>query len=124
MEYSLPIRKKKGFQPLQAIWKGKIVDAIFRGGKKHSNYGNSVVNMMGDLVRAIRKEYNETVTIIIRLDSGFFDEKILRECDRLGIGFICTGKMYKGVKEYVGVQPESQWKTYSNRNQEWKYLEF
>ena len=32
--------------------------------------------------------------------------------------------MYKGVKEYVGVPPEGQWKTYSNRNQDWKYLEF
>lgn len=117
-------KKVKGFQPLHAIWKGKIVDAIFRGGKKHSNYGNTVVNMMRDLVHVIRKEYRETVTIIVRLDSGFFDEKILRECDKLGIGFICTGKMYRGVKEYVGVQPESQWKSYSNRNQEWEYLEF
>ncbi len=117
-------KKVKGFQPLQAIWKGKIVDAIFRGGKKHSNHGNSVVNMMRDLVQAIRKEYCERVTIIVRLDSGFFDEKVLRECDKLGIGFICTGKMYKGVKEYVGVQPESRWDVYSNRNQDWKYLEF
>jgi hypothetical protein len=30
-------KKVKGFQPLQLIWKGKIIDAIFRGGKKHSN---------------------------------------------------------------------------------------
>ena len=117
-------KKVKGFQPLHAIWKGKIVDAVFRGGKKHSNYGNTVVNMMRELVQVIRKEYRETVTIIVRLDSGFFDEKILRECDKLGIGFICTGKMYRGVKEYVGVQPESQWKSYSNRNQDWEYLEF
>ncbi|GAX60907.1 hypothetical protein SCALIN_C15_0048 [Candidatus Scalindua japonica] len=117
-------KKVKGFQPLQAIWNGKIVDAVFRGGKKHSNYGNTVVNMMRDLVRVIREEYSETVTIIVRLDSGFFDEKILQACDNLGVGFICTGKMYKGVKEYVGVQLEDQWDVYSNRNQEWKYLEF
>ena len=117
-------KKVKGFQPLHAIWNGKIVDAIFRGGKKHSNYGNSVVNMMRDLVQAIRQEYSDTVTIIVRLDSGFFDEKILRECDQLGIGFICTGKMYRSVKEYVGAQPESQWKVYGNRDQNWKYLEF
>ncbi len=117
-------KQVKGFQPLQAIWKGKIIDAIFRGGKKHSNYGNSVVNMLKDLVGVIRKEYCETVTIIIRLDSGFFDEKILRACDDLGVGFICTGKMYKGVKEHVGVQPESQWKSYYNSKQEWKYVEF
>src|SRR5205085_11939665 len=33
-------KKVKGFQPLQLIWDGKIVDAIFRRGKRHSNYGN------------------------------------------------------------------------------------
>jgi hypothetical protein len=69
-------KRVKDFLPLQAIWKGKIVDAIFRGGKKHSNNGNSVVNMMRDLVQVIRLEYSESVTIIVRLDSGFFDEKI------------------------------------------------
>lgn len=32
--------------------------------------------------------------------------------------------MYKGVKEYVGTQPESEWGKYSNGHQEWGYLEF
>ncbi len=117
-------KKVKGFQPLQVIWKGKIVDAIFRGGKKHSNYGNAVVNMVTELVKGIRKEYSETVTIILRMDSGFFDEKNLIACDKLGIGFICTAKMYKVVKEYVGTQPGSEWKKYNNGHQEWGYLEF
>src|SRR5207253_907844 len=35
-------KKVKGFQPLQLIWEGKIVDAIFRRGKRHSNYGHDV----------------------------------------------------------------------------------
>ncbi len=117
-------KKKKGFQPLQIIWKSKIVDAIFRGGKKHSNYGNTVVNMVTDLVQLIRKEYSETVTIILRADSGFFDEDNLKAFDQLGIGFICTGKMYKGVKEYVGAQREREWKKYDNGHQEWEYIEF
>jgi len=117
-------KNKKGFQPLQIIWKNKIVDAIFRGGKKHSNYGNTVVNMVTGLVKVIRKEYSETVTIILRMDSGFFDEKNLIAFDKLGIGFICTGKMYKGVKEYVSTQAEREWKTYNNGHQEWEYMEF
>jgi len=65
-------KKVKGFQPLQAIWKGKIVDAIFRGGKKHSNYGNSVVNMMRSLVQVIRQEYSETVTFSFRMTCRCF----------------------------------------------------
>ena len=50
-----------------------------------------MVNMMKE--RNARKEYRETVTIIIRLDSGFFDEKILRACDKLGVGFIFTSHL-------------------------------
>jgi hypothetical protein len=117
-------KKVKGFQPLQLIWDGKIVDAVFRGGKKHSNYGNTVVNMITEIVKLIREEYSETVTIILRLDSGFFDEKNFAVFDDLGIGFICSGKMYKGVKEYVGSQAESEWGKYDNGHQEWKYIEF
>jgi len=44
--------------------------------------------------------------------------------DKLGIGFICTGKMYKGVKEYVGTQTEREWEKYNNGHQEWEYMEF
>ncbi|MCP5002769.1 MAG: IS1380 family transposase [Planctomycetes bacterium] len=117
-------KKEKGFQPLQIIWKGKIVDAIFRGGKKHGNYGKTVVNMVTDLVKVIRKEYCEKVTITLRTDSGFFDEKNFIAFDQLGIGFICTGKMYKGVKEYVGAQREREWGKYDNGHQEWDYIEF
>ena len=39
-------KKVKGFQPLQLIWNGKIVDAIFRRGKRHSNYGRDVEKMI------------------------------------------------------------------------------
>ena len=117
-------KKVKGFQPLQIIWNGKIVDAIFRGGKKHCNYGNTVVNMVTELVNLIREEYSERVTIILRIDSGFFDEVNFIAFDKLGIGFICTGKMYKGVKEYIGAQSKSEWGKYDNGHQEWEYMEF
>ncbi|KPA12874.1 hypothetical protein MHK_006919, partial [Candidatus Magnetomorum sp. HK-1] len=43
-------KKVKGFQPLQVIWDGKIIDAIFRGGKKNGNSGNTVVNVITKLV--------------------------------------------------------------------------
>jgi hypothetical protein len=32
-------KKVKGFQPLQMTWGRFIIDAVFRGGKKHSNHG-------------------------------------------------------------------------------------
>ena len=117
-------KKKLGFQPLQLIWKRKIVDAVFRGGKKHSNFGNTTVNMITDIVKLIRKEYSDSVTIILRLDSGFFDEINFKAFDDIGIVFICSGKMYDGVKTYAKSEAEGQWQTYDNGHQLWSYIEF
>jgi len=117
-------KKVKGFQPLHIIWNGKIVDAIFRGGKKHSNAGNTVVNMIKDLVGTIRKNYRKDVTIIVRLDSGFFDEVNFKFFDELQIGFVATGKIYGSVKKQVKERPAKAWKVYDNGHQTWQYLEF
>ncbi len=131
-------KKVKGFQPLQIIWDGKVIDGIFRGGKKHGNANKTVVNMIIKLVTLIRREYREDVTIILRCDSGFFDEANFAEFDALDIGFIASGKMYQGVKEHAETASgnpddvkehadsvfESLWKTYNNGHQLWSYLEF
>lgn len=117
-------KKVKGFQPLQMIWAGKIVDAVFRGGRKHSNAGQTVVNMLHRMVPLMRQACGSQVVIIIRFDSGFFDEAILQACDHLQIGVIMTGKMYPTIKAYVGAQDPTQWAVYDNGHQEWEYLEF
>lgn len=116
-------KKVLGFQPLQIIWNRKIVDAIFRGGKKHGNHGNTVVNMVTDLVKQIRRDYDPDVVIIVRIDSGFFDQTNLEAFDNLNIGFICTGKIYPKTKEYIaGLNPV--WESYDNGHQQWEYTEF
>jgi len=114
----------KGFGSLQILWKRKVVDAIFRGGSKHSNAGQTVVNMVTDLVNLIRREYRGDVPIIVRMDSGFFDQDNLAALDRLTVGVICTGKIYDHVKGYVGALPREGWKIYDNGHQEWEYAEF
>lgn len=117
-------KKYLGFQPLQIIWNRKIVDGIFRGGKKHSNWGNTAVNMVTALVKLIRKEYDPNVTIILRIDSGFFDEANLEAFNKLNIGIICTGKIYEKTKGYIKGLPEDGWKKYDNGHQQWDYIEF
>ncbi len=117
-------KKKKGFQPLQIIWNRKIVDAIFRSGDKHSNYGKDVSLMITKIVNVIRKKYRNDVTIILSIDSGFFDEVNFKVFDELGIGFVCTGKMYDTVKNYVKVQPNESWLEYEKGKNIWKYIEF
>ncbi len=117
-------KKKKGFQPLQMIWNSLIVDAVFRGGKKHSNYGNTVINMIRRMVPLIRSVCGDQVFIVIRMDSGFLDEKILAVLDELTVGFIVSGKMYPSVKKYVTGQSAPKWGRYDHERQSWEYLEF
>jgi hypothetical protein len=117
-------KKVKGFQPLQLIWEGKIVDAIFRRGKRHSNYGQDVAKMVRTIVRLIRSRYDASVVIVLRFDAGFFDEKNFALCDELGISFIATGKMFDGIKEQVTAIPEKDWEEYDNGRQVWNYARF
>ena len=117
-------KKVKGFQPLHLIWEGKIVDAIFRRGKRHSNYGNDVAKMIRGIVTLIRTRYDASVSIVIRLDAGFLDEQNFALCDELGIGFIGTGKTYDAIKKKVTALAEEEWKEYDNGRQVWSYAGF
>lgn len=117
-------KKVKGFGALQILWNRKVVDAIFRGGSKHSNAGHTALKMVMELVDLIRRKYRADVPIVVRMDSGFFDEANLAALDRLGVGVICTGKVYDHVKRYVGALPREGWKVYDNGHQEWEYIEF
>ena len=64
--------------------------------------------MITRIVTVIRKRYRNDVTIILSIDSGFFDEVNFKVFDKLGMGFICTGKMCDNVKNYVKSQPKER----------------
>jgi Transposase DDE domain group 1 len=117
-------KKVKGFQPLQLIWEGKVVDAIFRRGKRHSNYGHDVEKMIRGIVTLLRTRYDASVSILIRLDAGFFDEKNFALCDELGLGFLATGKVFAAIKEKVAAIPKKKWEEYDNGRQVWSYARF
>jgi hypothetical protein len=117
-------KKEKGFQPLQMTWRRFIVDAIFRSGDKHSNHGTDVEKMVRRMVAFIRKEYRQEVPIIIRLDSGFFDQKLFQVFESLKIGYICGGKLYQDINERVAQMDRSSWGSYKNGDQVWEYVEF
>jgi hypothetical protein len=118
-------KRKKGFQPLQMNWRRLIVDAVFRGGDKHSNHGDTVQKMIRHIVNKIRKQYRRDVPIIIRMDSGFFDQKIFDVCEELKIGYVCGGKLYKDVKALAGQSGDDVWMRYcSGKKDYWEYIEF
>ncbi len=117
-------KKKLGFQPLQAIWNGFIVDAIFRNGKKNGNAGDEVQIMIRRLVKLIRESSPKTKLIVFRFDAGFFDQSILKLCNELGIGCIMSGKMYQTIKDHVAKYKKDEWRRYDNDRQSWEYIDF
>ncbi len=117
-------KKVKGFQPLQMTWGRFIIDAIFRSGDKHSNHANDVEKMVRHIVGLIWKHYREDVPIVIRMDSGFFDQDLFKVFESLNIGYICGGKLYEDIGTYVYDIDRSFWGCYENKNQVWDYVEF
>jgi len=117
-------KKVKGFAPLQMVYGRTIIDAVFRAGHHHSNHKESTEKMVRHMVRLIRRRYRDDVPIIIRQDAGYFDQKLFDLYDELGVGYLCGGKIYKDIKEFVAAHQGSQWATHMNKQQEWSYLEF
>jgi hypothetical protein len=119
-------RKVLGFQPLQMTWGRYIIDAVFRGGDKHSLNGDSARQMIRHVVRMIRSRYSKTVPIIIRMDSGFFSQELFAEMDRLHVGFICGGKFYNDTQAMIRALPETAFRHYFGKTDEdvWQYSEF
>lgn len=117
-------KKVKGFAPLQMVYGRIIIDAVFRAGHHHSNHKSSTEKMVKHIVTLIRKRYRDDVPILIRQDTGYFDQKLFGLYEGLNVGYLSGGKLYKDIKEYVAQWPADGWATYSNKQQEWSYIEF
>jgi len=117
-------KKVKGFQPLQVTWGRFIVDAIFRRGSEHGNHGDTVEKVVRHMVKEIRTKYRSDVPIIVKLDKGFFDQKLFEVFEELGIGYIVGGKLYDDITDYVGKVEGGAWKHYHTKEQVWDYVEF
>lgn len=115
-------KKVKGFQPLQLSWKRFVIDAIFRRGDKHSNHGNEAIRMLRTVCDLIRTRYRNSVPIVVRMDSGFFDEKLFVALEALGVGYLCAGRLYEPIRQQARDQEE--WQSYKNDHQHWRLFEF
>jgi hypothetical protein len=119
-------KKVLGFAPLQMTWGRFIIDAIFRSGEKHSNHGNDTAKMIRRAVKQIRAKYCQDVPIIIRMDSGYCDQKLFAELELLQIGYIIGGRFFPDVKSYLGSLPRNAFDRHYGKTEEdiWEYCEF
>lgn len=119
-------KKVLGFAPLQMTWGRFVIDALFRSGEKHSNHGNDTAKMIHRAVKLIRAKYRQDVPIIVRMDSGYCDQKLFAEMERLEIGYICGGRFMPDVKSYLGSLPLNAFDRHFGKTEEdiWEYCEF
>lgn len=119
-------KKNLGFAPLQMTWGRFMIDAVFRSGDTHSNHSNHAHKMIKKVVRMIRTNYSQTVPILIRLDSGFSDQKLFATAETLGVGYICGGRFVDDIKTLVKNTPESAYQHHFGKTEEdvWEYQEF
>lgn len=117
-------KKVKGFQPLQLTWGRFIVDALFRAGDKHSNHGDDAVKMLAAAVKMVRAHYRADAPILIRMDAGFFDEKLFAALEALEVGYICGGKLYEDVRSFAESVPAGGWRRLRKGKVEWEWTEF
>ena len=118
-------KQVKGFQNLQITWQSMVADAVFRRGSAHSNHGNDLKESVKRIVNLIRSRYRTDVPIILTTDSGFLDEKNLSYfAETLGIYFVCFGKLYDSVREYVSGCSEDDFKRFENGKTRREYVEF
>jgi hypothetical protein len=117
-------KKVKGFHPMQIVWNGMIIDGVFRSGDKHTNEIDKSLSMIKRLIKRVRKEIGNASTIVIRLDSGYYDMRIMEYLNNENIAFIVSGKMYQYVKDAANGAVESEWGEYQKGIQKWNYVEF
>lgn len=111
-----------GFHPFQITWRRLVVDAVFRGGSKHSNEGKTAHQALRHLVPKIREVLGEQVPIVVRMDSGFFDQTLYGLCEELGIGYVAVGKLYRDLKARIERCPPFAFHRYEAEDQTWQYL--
>ncbi len=117
----------KGFGALNMTWGNFVVDSVLRSGKKHSNHGRSVHRMAARVVQKIRTRYGD-VPIVFRLDSGYMDQSLFAEFEKLKVGYTVSGKLYSDITSVIGKMPHKCWQRYYGKGQVedgriWEYVE-
>jgi len=124
----------EGFQPFQITWYRFVADAVLRGGSKHSNNGETAIKAIQHLTKKIRKVLGEEIPIVVRMDAGFCDKEIYQACEKLGIGYVSSGRLLGEIRKEAEGRSEGQWSTYRNdsdstdgsrvqASREWTYYE-
>lgn len=107
-------------------WGRFIIDAVFMRGDKHSNHEDTAIKMIQHVVHRIRTHCDKDVPIIIRMDSGFCDQMLMRAIEALGVGYICGAHFLPEIKAFVEALTAQAFQRHFGRGDEniWEFFEF
>lgn len=117
-------KKTKGFQPLQVTWERFVIDAVFRGGIRHSNYKDTVIRTVKHLTDVIRREYRSDAVIVLTCDTGFFDQKNFKEFENRGIFYISGAPLTEDIRNITADQTPENFGRLEKKDRIWEYSEY
>lgn len=100
--------KVRGYHPLVATAAptGDVLHARLRGGPAHS--GRGAASFLAECFARVR-EAGATGAITVRADSGFYNRKVVRACNRAGVAWSITTKMSPKLRRIIEQIPEDDW---------------
>ena len=117
-------KKKEGYHPINLIWDGMYIDTYFQSGNCSTNHNGVALEILKEITPLIREILGEDIQIIVRMDGGYYDQKIFAACDALKINFICAGKRYSDHKEFANKKLVNFDGIYRKKGCAWHYVSF
>lgn len=117
-------KKKKGYHPINLIWNGIYVDTVFQRGDYSTNHDGVAIGMLQEITPLIREALGEDIQIIVKMDGGYYDQKIFAACDELNLKFICAGKRYRDHQYLEKKSFEDFDGIYQNNTGQWHFCRF
>jgi|SaaInlStandDraft_1057018.scaffolds.fasta_scaffold51964_1 hypothetical protein len=117
-------KKKKGYHPINLIWHGLYVDTVFQRGDYSTNHDGVAIKMLQEITPFIRATLGKDIQIIVRMDSGYYDQKIFSVCDELNIKFICAGKRYRDHQYLEEKSLDNFDGIFQNNTSQWHFCRF
>jgi hypothetical protein len=117
-------KKVNGYQPLNIIWNGFPILTVLKEGNRHSLSENTVHEKLQRIIKIIRKRYLTNIPIIVKMDTGFLDEKLFKILDKLKVYFISVARWSESTREAVERTVEHQvLSKYKNSSNSYSYTE-
>jgi hypothetical protein len=99
-----------GYHPLLAVaaGRGEVLHARLRGGTANSSRG--VTSFLKETLKRVRRA-GATGSLLVRADSGFYTEDLVRTCRQLGAKFSITVRLFRRLYQRIAEIPEADWQS-------------